>query len=119
MSVDDVGRRIMARIAETSPELFARDPNYRYYECSVCRAQFIWTTERMGDGKFCSAIYAPTGKGSRSGRPEQLKATREVHHRKRKDAKARAYRLYEKHTGGGDSIAEAAHNHDRARSEGT
>lgn len=79
-----------------------RDPNYRYWQ-SPDGAMFIYTTEKMGDGKYASAIYRPTGRGARSGRAQvqQWRTTREVHHATRKAAKARAYRLYQQATATG------------------
>lgn len=117
MSEREVARRIEERLRETAPELFAREPRTRYWECLICGARFVYSTERAGgDGKFISCIYAPTGKGSRTGTADTLKQIREVRHRKRKDAKARAFRLHELHRKDKDRIAVAAHN--RARREG-
>ncbi len=75
-----------------------RDPRYRYWQTPDGR-MFMWTTERMGDGKFASAVMVPTGPGSRSGRAHvtRWRATREVHHVTRRAAKARAYRLFTQH----------------------
>lgn len=73
-----------------------RDPRYRYWQ-TPDGTMFIYTTERMGDGKFASAVLTPTGRGSRSGRKavQQWRTTREVHHRTRRAARDRAYRLFE------------------------
>lgn len=78
--------------------IIGRDPRYRYWE-TPDGWQFVYSTERMGDGKFASAQYMPVGKGSRSGRAEvtRLVVRRELHHGTRRAAKARAYRLYQQH----------------------
>ena len=70
-------------------------PRYAYWE-TPDGAMFIYTTETFSDGKYGSAVYRPVGKGSRSGKRAitEWKPTREVHHSKRKAAKARALRLY-------------------------
>lgn len=68
-----------------------RQPRYRYW--SRDGFMYCYTTERMADGKFSSWVYAPRGKGSRSGDASMWEPTREVHHSTRKAAKARAYRL--------------------------
>lgn len=93
MSADlqDLIRQAMARVS-------GREPSYRYYQTDD-GAMFIWTTERMGDGKFASAIFRPYGPGSRSGKRNvtRWRTQREVHHRTRRAAKARAYSLYRDH----------------------
>jgi hypothetical protein len=65
---------------------------------------FVWTVEpfktRYGDakadGKYESVVYVPYGKGSRSGKAEHWKRDESTAslHALRKDAKARALRLY-------------------------
>lgn len=79
-------------------DLFWHEPSYRFWEAPSGH-RFIYTTERLADGKFASAIYRPAGKGSRSGRKAvtRLLITREVHHSTRRAAKARAYKLYRQH----------------------
>lgn len=102
MSERDIAREIMEHVVANDPEgwahLFARDPRYRYWETPDGR-QFHYTTERMGDGKFASAIYVPKGKGARSGKKAvtRLSPSREVHHATRRAARARAYKLYQQH----------------------
>jgi len=99
MPYSDIEQEIMDRLNAdpTIRALFSsgRDPRYRYWQ-TPDGAMFIYTTEKMADGKYASAIYRPTGKGSRSGRRKvtQWTRTREVHHATRKAAKARAYRLF-------------------------
>ena len=85
-------------IAAIITSLSPRQPRYRYFETPDGR-MFLWTTERFGDGKYGSAVMAPYGPGSRSGKRAvtHWKPTSEVHHRLRKDAKDRAYRLYVAH----------------------
>lgn len=85
--------RLQAAMAALSP----RDPRYRYWECRDCTAQFHYTTERMGDGKFASAAYLPRGKGSRSGDPQEWVLHQERHHNQRKAAKSRALHLFTVH----------------------
>lgn len=68
-----------------------RQPRYTFWKRNG--TLYCYTTERMGDGKFASWIYAPRGKGSRSGDPSSWTPVREVHHTTRKAAKARAYKL--------------------------
>jgi len=74
-----------------------RDPRYRYYACAACQARFHWTTERMGDGKFHSARYQPTGPGSQSGKPRTWVLRDERAHNQRQAAKRRAWTLYTNH----------------------
>lgn len=75
-----------------------RDPRYRYWE-TPDGWQFHYTTEKMGDGKYASAQYQPVGKGARSGKKNitRLSVRREVHHTTRRAARARAYKLFQKH----------------------
>lgn len=89
--------RLQAAIAAVLNEAEGRDPRFRYFECRTCRTEFMWTTERMGDGRFASAVLVPKGKGSRSGEPSKWVTRREVHTKRRNVAKARALRLYRKH----------------------
>jgi hypothetical protein len=91
-SDEDFRRRITARLQE----VYGRDPRYRYFKAND-QTMFVWTTERMGDGKYASTVYVPKGKGSRSGDPQRWESRREVHHTTRKAAKARALRLYREH----------------------
>lgn len=72
-----------------------RTPRFRYFQKGN-GPMFSWTTERF-DGLYASFVHIPTGKGSRSDKAvhwvmvdESLSA-----HELRKDAKARALRLYE------------------------
>ncbi len=66
---------------------------------------FIYNTERihtpnpdsLANGKFESAVSVPVGKGSRTGKASEWRVLPESRslHDLRKDAKARAYRLFE------------------------
>jgi hypothetical protein len=72
---------------------------YRYWE-TPDGWQFHYTTEKLGDGKFASAMYMPIGKGARSGDKKKVRALeirRALHHATRRGAKARAYALFQKH----------------------
>jgi hypothetical protein len=83
-------------IQEVLRDFIGRDPRYRYW-LSPDGWQFHYTTERLGDGKFHSAVYMPKGKGARSGNPSKLVVRRELAHATRRGAKARAYKLYRQH----------------------
>jgi len=86
------------RIIENDPTLRAmftvRLPSYRYYE--IGKDQYFWTTERVkhkGKMRFASGVYKclnPKDKVRLA-----FKLTRECYHVKRKDAKARAWKLYQ------------------------
>lgn len=93
----EIEHRLLAdpTIRELLRALNPRDPRYRYWQ-TPDGAMFVYTTERMSDGKYASAIYQPTGKGSRMGKAHVTgwRITREVHHVARKAAKARALALY-------------------------
>lgn len=92
-------KRILEEIINSDATLRAmfttRDPRYRYWQTPDGR-MFLYTTERFSDGKFGSAVLVPYGPGARSGRRRVSgwRTSREVHHARRKDARARAYRLY-------------------------
>jgi hypothetical protein len=92
MTNTDFRRRLNDALAGLLP----RDPRYAYWETND-GWQFLYTTERGGDGKFWSAVLVPHGRGARSGNPSYWRTRREVHHRLRRQAKARAYRLYQDH----------------------
>lgn len=98
----DDGREVIRRIIESSPylrEMFPvyRSPRYRYWE-TADGTMFGYTTERV-EHRFESFVYRPYGKGSRSGKQsvKNWRMTDERSHRLRKDAKARAYRMYTQH----------------------
>lgn len=78
--------------------LITRQPNYRYFEHE--QVMFCWTTQRLHDpghpnhGMFVAFIYKPYGKGSRSGKAENWKLTKQVRFAQRQRAKARALAWY-------------------------
>jgi hypothetical protein len=101
---------------EVSPELRAalnrmwaqtvgRAPRYRYFG-KAGGPMFFWTTERYDDdapqhaGQYVSGIYKAVGPGSRSGKAKRWELDQATvgGHTLRKDAKARALRLYREHT---------------------
>lgn len=78
-----------------------REPRYRYYQKDN-GPMFFWTTEKyeadadwMAD-KYVSGVYRPTGPGSRSGKATrwELSEDESCGHALRKDAKARALKMY-------------------------
>jgi len=83
--------------------IMGQQARWRYFQKGR-GPMFIWTVEpfktRFGDakadGKYESVVYVPYGKGSRSGRAENWKRDDESAslHQLRRDAKARALRLY-------------------------
>ena len=89
-------------ISELERELRAifrvRQPRYRYFQSG--QHMFCWTTEKLPDGKYRSWVYAPVGAGSRTGKAQEWRARQKVKHAKRKDAKARATRLWAKNVKG-------------------
>lgn len=91
MSEDEFFRGLMDRMFPQP-----RDPRWRYIKTKD-GTLFMWTTERMGDGKFASAILKPTERDPK-GRVTGWRTVREVHHRLRQDAKARAFRLHKQAT---------------------
>ena len=94
-SVEDALRPYLER-------LMPQEARWRYFQ-KKRGPMFVWTVEpfrtRYGskaDGKYESVVYVPYGKGSRSGRAENWRRDEETAslHALRKDAKARALRLY-------------------------
>lgn len=84
---DEINRRLA--------EFMPRPLRFRYF-AKGNGPMFYWTTERDDDGKYHSGVYAPVGKGSRSGKAKEwhLDIEQESKHALRKDAKARALRLF-------------------------
>ena len=70
-------------------------PRFRYFQ-KRNGPMFGWTTERFED-RYASFVHVPVGPGSRSGKAEewQLDEDSIAAHELRRDAKARALRLYE------------------------
>ena len=90
-------QRIQKRLADFFEELNGRQPRWRYFE--VGQTKFCWTTEPLPpDERYRSFVYQPEGKGSRDARggwrAQSWKPVREVSHKTRRAAKARALRLY-------------------------
>jgi|SRR3954464_10879759 hypothetical protein len=81
------------RILESA---IGREPRYRYFQRGS-GPMFYWTVEADTEtGRYQSGVYRPIGKGSRSGKATSWKLDdAEVsRHALRKDAKARALRLF-------------------------
>lgn len=76
-------------------EALGREPRWRYFARGN-GPMFYWTTERDGTGKYQSGVYRPYGPGSRSDKANRWQiADDEIsRHALRKDAKARALRLF-------------------------
>jgi len=94
MTNADVARRIA--------ELMPREARWAYFQRGR-GPMFVYNTERINErfptranGMFESAIFEPIGKGSRSGKAVawKVRADSRSLHTLRRDAKARAYRLY-------------------------
>lgn len=70
-------------------------PRFRYFQKHK-GPMFSWTTEKV-EGAYGSFVHIPVGKGSRSGKAEEWQLVEDSisAHDLRKDAKARALRLYE------------------------
>lgn len=73
---------------------FGRAPRFRYFQRKN-GPMFCWTTETV-EGRYASMVYVPVGRGSRSGKAVQWRIADESisGHQLRRDAKARALRLY-------------------------
>ena len=80
-------------------DLKANQNLYIFWTDEKTGARYGYTPWKCKRGYYWSFIYAPRGPGSRSGKPERLVVTKGVKHRKRKDAKRRAYNLFAKATG--------------------
>ena len=89
-------RRIRNRLKEHFAALGMREPRYRYFQRGN-GSMFCWTVEPMNDGRYESFVYEPVGRGSRSGKAHQWKINESLtsRHKLRKDAKARAWRLFQ------------------------
>jgi len=77
-------------------------PRFRYFQ-KRNGPMFSWTTERF-EGLFASMVHVPVGAGSRSDKAEEWELVEESikAHTLRKDAKARALRLFEAWKAGED-----------------
>lgn len=89
-------------IAQAISRLLPREARWAYFQKGA-GPMFVYNTERIktmygspADGKFESCVFVPYGPGSRSGKAtrwKELEGSRSAHDL-RKDAKARAYRLF-------------------------
>ena len=72
-----------------------RPPRFRYFQ-KRNGPMFSWSVERM-EGVFASWVHVPTGKGSRSGRAREWTFADDslALHELRRDAKARAWSLFQ------------------------
>lgn len=70
-------------------------PRFRYFQ-SANGPMFSWTTEKV-EGLYASFVHVPVGHGSRSGSAEEWELVEDSisAHALRRDAKARALRLFE------------------------
>jgi hypothetical protein len=96
MDVDDpLGRDFSAAFERAMTRIMGREPRYRYFQRGS-GPMFFWTVEKAGDGRYHSGVYEPVGKGSRSNRATawRLDDDQYSRHALRKDAKARALRLF-------------------------
>jgi hypothetical protein len=94
------------RLNEHFRAMFGREPRYRYFQKGN-GPMFFWTVERYDEGTigkfaglYVSGVYRPVGKGSRSGKAETWQLDRDSLSGTpvRREAKARALRLYREKT---------------------
>lgn len=107
---DDRHERLQDRIRETQELLEGveqdfqdnmplawgrREPRWRYFQ-RRSGPMFIWTTEQDADGWYWSSVAYPVGPGARSGKAQRWTRTKASarKHRRRKNAKARALKLF-------------------------
>ena len=104
-TMDDKGREVAQRVLdhankvinEVMQDLYGRAPRTALYPTSPNGHVYGYSTERA-DGYYVALDYKPVGRGARS-EPHNWQLTRTVKRRKRKDAKAMAWRWYEKASG--------------------
>jgi len=83
------------RLAQDDPtwgRFLTHTPSYRYYYIKGSKDRYFWTTQTVkhnGNLRFASGVYKYLKTKN------ALKLTQERYHAKRRDAKARAYQLYE------------------------
>jgi hypothetical protein len=98
-TTDDSLARLAARLNALLQDTYGREPRWRYFAAPDNGPWFGWyveaPTEGHRAGMYASFVYAPTGRGSRSGRAQRWEYVdaAEGWHTLRKDAKARALRL--------------------------
>jgi hypothetical protein len=94
----------MTSVEERIAAWLPREARWAYWQDGN-GPMFVYNTERIrtmyggtvADGRFESAVFVPYGPGSRSGKAtrfKELDGSRSAHDLRR-DAKARAYRLYQ------------------------
>lgn len=91
------------RFHEIMRDLMPQEARSRYYQ-KKNGPMFFWTTQPfnlydktdIAQGKYESVVYRPVGKGAKSGKAQNWKRDESTSklHTLRKDAKARAYRMY-------------------------
>jgi hypothetical protein len=91
-------------IAQAISRLLPKEARWAYWQKGA-GPMFVYNTERLnlpnpadvGHGRFESAVFVPYGPGSRSGKAKRWKVLEGSSslHDLRKDAKARAWRLYQ------------------------
>lgn len=67
---------------------------YLYFQPKGSSKQFCYTPHADQEGWYYSWEYQPKGKGARTGKATRWRLAGLLPHRKRKDAKKRAMRLY-------------------------
>jgi hypothetical protein len=95
---------VAAEIQERLNAMMPREARWAYWQKNG-GPMFVYNTERISteypddpaNGRFESAVFVPYGPGSRSGKAQRWRVLDESRslHDLRKDAKARAYRLYQ------------------------
>jgi hypothetical protein len=99
--------RLTAQLRERLAEVSGREPRWRYFQRDG-GPMFVWTVEPFGSGglldtsdpkrvgRYASLVYEPVGRGSRSGTASTFRLAEESEslHKLRRDAKARALRLF-------------------------
>lgn len=96
---------VSAELEQYLHRLLPREVRHRYFQ-KRNGPMFIWTVEPFNlrdkedkaNGKYESVVYVPYGKGSRTGKATRWQRDESTAslHALRKDAKARALRLYRK-----------------------
>lgn len=102
---EETRRRLAAVNDRIAGALFghSREPRWRYFT-GPDGVLYFWTTEPYDAdapwqaGNYVSGAYVPRGKGARSGKASRWEVADDSisGHRLRKDAKARALRLYDR-----------------------
>lgn len=103
MGHEEVGRRIYEAVYGRAP----RHTWFRQPRDQRWGPMFGWTLEPI-EGRYGSMVWWPRGRGSRSNRAERWQLVEELTgvHDTRREAKARALRLYRAHFDHGCSLAE-------------